>query len=68
MIETTKANEASAEDMHVATPKAAQTSTRPAKTQSLSMHANVPIWYDCCSCEAEPYWLEAMENKSDEDS
>jgi hypothetical protein len=28
---------------------------------SLSMHADVPVWYDCCSCEAEPYWLEMME-------
>ena len=27
---------------------------------SLSMHANVPVWCDCCTCEAEPYWVEAM--------
>lgn len=26
----------------------------------ISMHEDVPVWYDCCSCEAEPYWLEAM--------
>ena len=25
-----------------------------------SMHDDVPVWYDCCSCEAEPYWLEAF--------
>ena len=25
-----------------------------------SMHEDVPDWYDCCSCEAEPYWLEAL--------
>jgi hypothetical protein len=25
-----------------------------------SMHENVPVWYDCCSCEAEPYWIEAF--------
>ena len=30
------------------------------KKASLSMHDNVPVWYDCCSCEAEPYWLDAM--------
>lgn len=30
----------------------------PKKT--ISMHEDVPVWYDCCSCEAEPYWLEAM--------
>jgi hypothetical protein len=28
------------------------------KADSLSMHANVPVWHDCCSCEAEPYWAE----------
>jgi hypothetical protein len=33
---------------------------------SLSMHANVPVWCDCCTCEAEPYWLEAFENADDE--
>ena len=27
---------------------------------SMSMHENVPVWYDCCSCEAEPYWVEAF--------
>lgn len=21
-----------------------------------SMHNGVPVWCDCCSCEAEPYW------------
>ena len=25
-----------------------------------SMHEDVPDWYDCCSCEVEPYWLEAL--------
>jgi hypothetical protein len=33
---------------------------------SLSMHADVPVWCDCCSCEAEPYWLEAF-GKPDDD-
>ena len=28
--------------------------------KTISMHEDVPVWYDCCSCEAEPYWLEAM--------
>jgi hypothetical protein len=28
--------------------------------KSISMHEDIPVWYDCCSCEAEPYWLEAM--------
>lgn len=26
----------------------------------VSMHENVPIWHDSCSCEAEPYWIEAL--------
>ena len=33
---------------------------------SLSMHADVPVWCDCCSCEAEPYWLEAFGKPGDE--
>ena len=33
------------------------------KKTSISMHENIPVWYDCCSCEAEPYWLEAMQDK-----
>lgn len=30
------------------------------KKKSVSMHEDIPVWYDCCSCEAEPYWVEAM--------
>ena len=30
------------------------------KAKPISMHEDIPVWYDCCSCEAEPYWLEAM--------
>lgn len=29
---------------------------------SMSMHDGVEVWCDCCSCEAEPYWIEAMQN------
>ena len=28
--------------------------------KGMSMHEDVPVWYDCCSCEAEPYWVEQM--------
>jgi hypothetical protein len=28
---------------------------------SKSMHEGVPVWHDCCSCEAEPYWAEMDE-------
>lgn len=37
---------------------------RPRK--SLSMHENVPVWYDCCSCEAEPYWAELAGESAEE--
>jgi len=30
---------------------------------SLSMHDGVEVWCDCCSCEAEPYWLAAFEDR-----
>ena len=43
-----------------------QQTKRPAP-KSLSMHDNVPVWYDCCSCEAEPYWEEAMEQDESPD-
>ena len=26
------------------------------KRARLSMHEDVAVWCDCCSCEAEPYW------------
>jgi len=29
---------------------------------SKSMHDGVEVWCDCCSCEAEPYWVEAMQD------
>lgn len=34
---------------------------------SLSMHDGVEVWCDCCSCEAEPYWVEAFAQLSRED-
>ena len=24
---------------------------------SKSMHDGIAVWCDCCSCEAEPYWV-----------
>jgi hypothetical protein len=29
----------------------------PKGKRSLSMHDGVAVWCDCCSCEAEPYWV-----------
>ncbi len=28
----------------------------------LSMHEDVPLWCDCCSCEAEPRWQAVEED------
>ena len=41
-------------------------SAEPAKGSgmSLSMHDGVEVWCDCCSCEAEPYWLDAFDEES----
>ena len=40
----------------------------PAKSpMSKSMHDGVEVWCDCCSCEAEPYWIEAMREQAGED-
>ena len=30
--------------------------TRAAKP--ISMHDDVPLWHDCCCCEAEPRWID----------
>jgi hypothetical protein len=38
------------------------------KEKPISMHEDIPVWYDCCSCEAEPYWLEAMAQAEAESS
>jgi hypothetical protein len=39
------------------------TEARPRKTRrkSLSMHDGIAVWCDCCSCEAEPYWVAVAE-------
>jgi hypothetical protein len=42
-------------------------SDQPKFSMSKSMHDGVEVWCDCCSCEAEPYWLDAMESYQDTD-
>ena len=41
--------------------KARDESGQVKSTMSKSMHDGVEVWCDCCSCEAEPYWVEAMQ-------
>jgi len=36
---------------------------RAGSGMSKSMHDGVEAWCDCCSCEAEPYWIEAMQEE-----
>ena len=49
------------------TSKAAAPNTGPgaALSMSKSMHDGVEVWCDCCSCEAEPYWVEAMQEEEE---
>lgn len=30
---------------------------KPGKKRA-NMHEGIAVWCDCCSCEAEPYWVE----------
>ena len=49
----------------------AASSKRPTKQidkKPISMHEDVPVWCDCCSCEVEPYWLEAMQAADNKNS
>ena len=34
---------------------------RRKKRRSKSMHDGIAVWCDCCSCEAEPYWVAVAE-------
>lgn len=36
----------------------APTTPEPKGRRSISMHEGIAVWCDCCSCEAEPYWVE----------
>lgn len=41
-----------------ATLIAGEALSKGGRRKSKSTHNGVPVWYDCCSCEAEPYSLE----------
>lgn len=41
--------------------------TAPGRGSGISMHEGVEVWCDCCSCEAEPYWIEAMQGPNADD-
>jgi len=51
------------DNTHIETITRAKSKSRQNKsTMSKSMHDGVEVWCDCCSCEAEPYWVEAMKD------
>ena len=39
-------------------PESPVTPAEPKRSRSISMHDGIAVWCDCCSCEAEPYWVE----------
>lgn len=42
-------------------PESASQRSSPSRRRSISMHEGIAVWCDCCSCEAEPYWVEIAE-------
>jgi hypothetical protein len=42
-------------------PEPAGENASPPTRKRISMHEGVAVWCDCCSCHAEPYWLEVAE-------
>lgn len=44
------------------TSRTSSQTTELKSNMSKSMHDGVEVWCDCCSCEAEPYWIEAMKD------
>ena len=49
------------EKIKTAAEPAATPPTAGKKEKRLSMHEGIAVWCDCCSCEAEPYWVEVAE-------
>jgi hypothetical protein len=57
-----------ADAMNTAHTRPASDADAERRQKPLSMHDDVQVWDDCCSCEAEPYWLEAMHKSEGESS
>ncbi len=45
----------------VNSPESGGQEAAPTKRRRISMHEGIAVWCDCCSCAAEPYWLEVAE-------
>ena len=48
-------------DQNTASTETGPDLKQASSSMSKSMHDGVEVWCDCCSCEAEPYWTEAMQ-------
>ena len=48
------------------TAAAPAAANRQPKAMSKSMHNNIAVWCDCCSCEMEPYWAEVAREMGEE--
>ena len=64
MINTKDDLQAAEQAQKPAHSEAGTGNARPGSTMSKSMHDGVEVWCDCCSCEAEPYWVEAMQEQN----
>ena len=51
----TRNEDGKGEDM---SKRTAVASAENRRKKSKSMHDGIAVWCDCCSCEAEPYWVE----------
>lgn len=58
-----KVNPADVDNTHIEAITRVKSGPGQSKSKmSKSMHDGVEVWCDCCSCEAEPYWVEAMKD------
>ena len=63
MIKTNADPETAGNTEKTARPDAVTGKALASSSMSKSMHDGVEVWCDCCSCEAEPYWVEAMQEQ-----
>ena len=49
------------EKREVSTPQPAAPADGKKKKKRVNMHDGLGVWCDCCSCEAEPRWVEVAE-------
>ena len=65
MISAEEKSDESTGNLHQSPELKMETAKQTGSGMSKSMHDGVEVWCDCCSCEAEPYWVEAMQEASE---